>query len=292
MIKEIKPVDTQKILASAAAEAQKWETPLGSKKKGEAQKAFEALANGRIEIGNPQAHMYRLDEADFAKHGVALSPEIAKNMASKSGYDFYVLRVPVMVFPARGSEYRLLEGELKFSAVKGTKHPAIHAIFPEPFWNPVLSWGGSMDLALDGNLNFGVGVPEIKAGALDTQLAARVGATNKLAGFIKIISFEHTLGRMEIESRFSAQRAMWRLDSKQVIRSQKHAQFVVLLQVPKDTKQIVLEAAAQAEVEFEWLIAQINHVFSRLSKTLQGRLEKRDGLPLQDFKTWTLNLPT
>lgn len=290
-MQEIKYIDSARILAEAAAEAHKWETPLGSKKKGKAEKAFEALANGRLEIGTPQARLYHLDEADFAKNGVTIAPEIAKSMQAKNGYHYYALRVPVMLFPARGAQYRILETQFKFSAVKGTRHPAIQAVFPEPYWKPVLSWGGSMDLALDGNLNFGAGVPEMKTTALDAQLAGRVGAMDRLAGFIKILSFEHTLGRMEIASEFSAQRVMWRLDSKQVIHSQKHTQFVVLLKVPKDTKQIVVEAAAQAEVEFQWLVAQINHVFARLSKTLQGRLENPDGLPLQDFQTWTLNLP-
>lgn len=292
-MKTLKRIETQKLLASAIVSSQKWEGTLGKKKKGKAEKVFEALANGRIELGNPQAYICRLDAADFERNGTTLSPEIAKSMQAKDGYHFYVLRVPVLLFPARGAQYRLLESQLTFAPIQGNRAPAIQSIFPEPFWKPVLNFGGKLDLALDGNLNWGVGISANKTqlAKLDNQMAGRAATMNQLVSFIKVIPFEHTLGRMEIESQFSSKRAMWRLDSSQVIRSQKHTQLIVLLKAPKDAKQITLEGVAQAEVSFDWLTAQVEHILKRLPKAIQNIIKNRKGLPLQHFQTWTINLP-
>lgn len=292
-MEQIRRVQTQKLLVSAIASAQKWEGQLGNKHKGKAEKAFEALANGRIELGNPQAHIYCLDPADFEQNGTPLSPEIARSMQARDGYRFYGLRVPVLLFPARGAQYRILEAQLTFAPIQGNRPSAIHSIFPEPFWKPVLSLGGKLDLALDGNLNWGVGIAaaNTELATLEGPLAGKVGILNQFAGFIKVIPFEHTLGRMEIESQFSSRRAMWRLDSRQVIRGQKHTQFIVLLKAPMDARQITMEAVAQAEVSFDWLTAQVEHVFDRLPKAIQDILRKRRGLPLQDIQNWTITFP-
>jgi len=55
-----------------------------------------------------------------------------------------------------------------------------------------------------------------------------------------------------------------------------------------------VEAAAQAEVAFEWLTAQIEHVADRLA-VLNPFLKKGKGIPLQDVspltQPWTLDLP-
>jgi hypothetical protein len=289
----IQRVETAQLLSAAMEAAHKWETPLGEGRKGEAEKAFGAMRDGHIELGHPQAHTQHLHSEDFESRHLELSPEIKKSMQGEGGYAFYVVPVPVMLFPGRGAQYRLLESQLKFGVGRSERRPAIHSIFPEPLWKPVLDWGGKLHLALDGNLQWGAEVEqsEAKIGKLGGQLAGRVKNLNQLTSFIKVIPFEHTLGRMEVEAQFSSNTAMWRLDSKQVIRSQKHVQLIILLKVSKQVGQVRIEAAAQAEVSFDWLTAQIGHVLDRLPKTIQQIVKKRSGLPLQDFQTWILDLP-
>ena len=292
-MKTIQSIDTTQLLNTAITEARKWETPLGKGGRGKAEEAFEALRRGRLELGHPQAHTQRLRPQDFEARGLALSPEIKKSIRGKQGYAFYLVPVPTLLFPGRGAQYRLLESQFTFSVKRGQRHPAIHAIFPEPLWKPVLDWGGKLHLALDSNLHWGVEVAqtEIQIGKLSGQLAGRVENLDQLAGFIKIVPFEHNLGRMEIESQFASQTAMWRLDSQRVIRDEKHVRFMLLIKAPKEVEQVKVEAAAQAEVSFDWLTAQINHVLDRLPESIQQIVQDRQGLPLQDFQTWTLNLP-
>ena len=77
------PIETDALLEQAIAAAGEWETPLGKKRKGKAQLAFESLKNGKIEIGHPQVYTQRLKSKDFEDRRIELSPEIKKSMAGK-----------------------------------------------------------------------------------------------------------------------------------------------------------------------------------------------------------------
>lgn len=294
-MEKIQRMETAQLLSAAIKEAHRWEAELlgDEATKGPAEKAFEALSNGRIELGHPEAYVQRLHPEDFEVRGLELSPEINDSMRGKEGYAFYVMPVPVLLFPGRGAQYRLLESQFEFGVELGQRRPAIHAIFPEPLWKPVLDWGGTFHLALDSNLHWGAEVEGARAqlSRLSGHLAGRVENANQLRSFIKIAPFEYTLGRMEIEAQFSSDTAMWRLDSERIIRSQKHVHLVALLRVPKEVTQMQIQAATQAEPSFVWLAAQIKHVFDRLPQAIQQIVKEHRGLPLQDFQTWNLDLP-
>lgn len=293
-LEPIQPVNNQPLLQNAIAAVQKWEGNLG--KKGEAKKAeaaFTALAQGRIELGHPQGHTHRVRRKAFEEHGLTLSLAIAASMKGKDGYGYYVITIPTLLYPGRGAEYRLLECQLTFTADdKKTRQPAIETIFPEKQWKPVLDWGGSLHLALNALLQWGVEGEEIEAalGSISGELTGRVANSNSLTSFIKIAPFTYSLGRMEIAAEKSSHTAMWRLDSRESIRG-RDGRFVVLLKAHKEIKQIQIEAAAQAEPSFSWLFAQVEHVFDRLPEAIQAIIRRQKGLPLQDFQTWTLNLP-
>ncbi len=127
---------------------------------------------------------------------------------------------------------------------------------------------------------------------LDDQLTNFVGRQNRLRGFMGVTPpFEHNLGQMEITAAFSPSTAAWRLDSAKTIRNQGNMPFVIVTKVPKAATQITIEAAAQAEPSFTWLTAQVSQVFDRLPQAIQQIIRGRKGLPLQDFQTWTLDLP-
>jgi hypothetical protein len=292
-LEPIQPVNSQPLLQEAIASAQKWEGDLGERGKAKkAEAAFTALANGRIELGHPQGHTLRIRRQTFEDHGLLLSPEIIASMKGKDGYAYYAIAIPTLLYPGRGAEYRLLECGLTFTAAKKSRQPAIETIFPEEQWKPVLDWGGNLHLALDTMLQWGVEVEGIEAalGDLSGELAGRVANSNALTSFIKIAPFTYSLGRMEIVAEKSSQTAMWRLDSKESIRG-RDGRFVVLLKAPKEVTQIQIEVAAQAEPSFTWLFAQVEHVFDRLPAAIQAIIRREKGLPLQDFQTWTLDLP-
>jgi hypothetical protein len=293
-MEKIHYIETNTLLDQAIASTQQWEAPLGGKRKGKAQSAFESLRKGRFEIGNPQAYILRLKQKDFTENKIELTPEIKQSMTGQDGYAFFLVPAPLLLFPGRGAQYRLLEGQLTFKAKRDSRESAIHAIFPEPLWRPVLDWGGKLYLGLDGSLQWGTEVEQtkVKIGKLSGELEGRVYNKNQVASFISLLSYQYTLGRMEIEAQFSSDTAMWRLDSKQTIRGQNHVQLVALLKVPKEVRQVRVEVAAQAEISFDWLNAQVEHVFERLPQVWQKIIKDRKGneIPLQDFQTWELEL--
>lgn len=298
---KIQPIDTQHILSEAILAAQKWEAELGepttgkgaSRRKGKAERAFEALQHGMLKVENPQAYLERLRLKDFESMSIPISSDIRKSMNAPDGYRYYKLIAPVLLFPGRGTQYRLVESQFTFNVPQDQRRPGIHSIFPTAEWCPVINWGGDLQLGLDSELNWTVGVDKIKvsAGKLDGEIAGRLVPAAQMSSFIQVGKFVHSLGRMEIEATHTAQTAMWRLDSQRAIRSQGQMQFVTLIKIPKELRQIRLSAAIQVEPNFDWLVAQVHHVLDHLPEALLGIFEKRKGLALQAFEEWKLDLP-
>ncbi len=293
-IKEITRVKTNHLLETAIDVAEKWEADLGEgEEKGKAQKAFEAMRNGSIKIDNPQAFLQKPRMEDFEALGMEVAPDIEKTLSGRDGHAFYILPAPVLLFPGRGAQYRLLESHFAFDAGL-EKHPmGIRNVFPKPMWRPVLEFGGNFNLGLDSELNWTAGLENVEADVsmFDGELSGRVKSGGELGGFLNVTPFEYTLGRMDIEARFSSSTAAWRFDSEDAIRNQGNVQFIFLLKIPEQASRIKVEAAVQAEPSFHWLVAQIQHVFERLPRTIQDIVKGRKGLPLQYFAEWTLDLP-
>lgn len=206
-------------------------------------------------------------------------------MRDKEGWEYILLNLPVLLFPGRGAEYNLVESALTItsSRVSG-RQPAIHTIFPEAKWQKVLEWGGQMELALNSGLTWGVELKRIAfdLGQLSGELAGRVGHEDALASFIRILPFQYDLGRAVIEAQWAGGEAMWRIDSAEAIRGNKQVQFVAIVKVPKEVERIKVSGLAQAEVSFQWLTAQVKHIFEYLSLKLQELIRQRKGIALQD----------
>lgn len=290
----IQPIDTDALLDEAISTARRWETSLSPSTGGrqQATDAFEALKQGRLVLDTPQADVQRIRLEDFAQQNLSVTPKIAEQMGAE-GFAFYIVPLTVLLFPGRGAQYRLLEMQCSFEPLTGPHQLAIQRVFPNPQWKPVLDWGGAFSLALDSNLEWSATVPQtnIDTGIFSGALAGQVKPEAQQGSFVRIDSFNYTLGRMEIEAQFTATVAMWRIDSPQAIRDQRQVRLVMLLKAPSEVRQVTLHAAAQAEASFDWLSAQIGHVFARLSETLQHTIRQQRGLPTQAFQSWTLHLP-
>lgn len=288
----VTPIEMNALFDDAIRAARGWEGHLGKKKTGKAETAFMALKSGRLETGTPNLSIHALKKSDFEKENIYLGPEVEEHFQGKSGLAYYLVPLPVMLFPARGAQYRLLEADLDITPVEAGQDVAIQAIFPEPMWKPILAWGGVMRLGLDSRLTWGMEVKKTEAelAKLKGELALRVKNVNQMKSFIRLLSVEHTLGRMEIEAQYHPRRAMWRLDSKAAIRAQKQTLLVLLLKAPRDVRQVKLSVALQAEPSYDWLIMQVEHVFEHLPEAVRSAIKRRKGLPMQFFDSWTLDL--
>ncbi len=275
--------DVEKIISASIIEAHRWESELGQKKTGKAEKAFRALQEGYIEIGGPQNFVTSVPHKDISNIST-------RGSAQKRKFNYYIIQNPILLYPGRGAQYRLLEVQMKFGASKAKDNPSILNIFPANYWKPVFSWGSNFSLCLDGDFQWKI----FDSSNVMFPPKSLPTVQNKINSYIKVLPFEFEPGRMEVTSQLSSTKAMWRIDSKKIIGNQKKLSFVTVIQVPAHVRQLKLETAIQAEISFEWLAAQISHVYAKLADSisqLSEIFEKRQGLPLQSFKTWTIDLP-
>ncbi len=284
---DIQRVETEQLLEEAIASAHRWEADLGDEEtQGKAEETFRALREGQLKMDNPEAFLQRLNPEDFKQQ------QIDVKMADENGDVIYLLKIPVLLLPERGAEYRLLESQFIFNVETEDGAVGIKNIFPRPEWKPVLQLGGELDLGLDSELNWGAELEkiDIELPKFEGELEGCVSSKNKLTGFLQVMPFKYGWGYKTIEAQFTTATAVWRLDSADTIREQQQVQFVILFKTPKDVTRVTVEAAAQAEPSFSWLTAQIRYVFERLPDAIKQIINQEKGLPLQTFQTWTFNL--
>jgi hypothetical protein len=282
------------LLDEAIASAEKWEGKLGAKGASPAANAFRALKEGKLSLGSPESTLRVIRANDWESKGLTIAESIRGDMQGPEGWNYVVLNLPVLLFPGRGAEYNLVEAALNVQSTRSSaRQPAIHAVFPEAKWKAVLEFGGQMELALDGGLNWGAELDQVglDLGQLGGELAGRVSNKNVLSSFIRVLPFRYELGRAEIEAQWAGGEAMWRIDSAEAIRGNKHVQFVAITKIPQEVERIKVASIAQAEVSFQWLTAQVRNVFEHLSLRMQELLRQRRGIALRDEQTWTLELP-
>ncbi len=270
------------LLDEAIEVAAKWEGNLapGDTDRGKGENALRSLKEGKIALENPQADIKLLPEAS-------------------NDYKYYAIPVPVILWPGRGAEYRLVECGLEFEVLEDTVDDAIaiQRIFPEPVWKPVLALGGCTHLAVDNALEWGIELKgvELQLEELEVALRTRVAQDITAAGFVKIFPFDFTLGRADIVAQGAGKQALWRLDSEQVIREQQQVRFVVLLKTPLTLNCIRLRAVTYAEVNYSWLVMHVRHLWNYFSTAFQDWVETRGQDPqkrigLQDIQEWDLKL--
>jgi hypothetical protein len=288
------PGEVATLLDEAIAAAEKWEGELGSKGATPAADAFRALKEGKLSLGSPEATLRVFRAKDLEEHGIQAESYIRQEMRAKDGWAYLLLNLPVLLFPGRGAEYNLVESALTVTSTRASgRQPAIHTIFPEAKWRPVLEWGGGMELALDSGLTWGAELKraDFDLSQLSGELASRVGNENTLSSFIRVLPFQYDLGRAIIEAQWAGGEAMWRIDSAEEIRGNKQLQFVAIAKVPKEVERMQITGLAQAEVSYQWLTGQVRHVFEHLSAKLQELIRKRQGIALKDQQTWILKIP-
>jgi len=291
--------EAQGILALLFEEVRDEEGPLsGGTKLRAGGTTLQSLRETKLTFGNPRSELIKLTRRLFDDIGVDLT-EIRKQQM-RDHFDFYFLSLSVSLRPVRGAHFGRLECELKFGP-KGPQEPVIQAIFPRSEWRELLSWGGTVNLALNSNIDWGVEVnvldPSMLQG-LPGHLRANVASKGKLGAFIAIPDYSFKLGRTEIAATGTGDsECFWRLENPELKETQT-AQFAVVFTVPKGTTSIELTGLVAAEPEMNWLVSNVSNVLGGLSDSLQRLLrlrdEEREGkerLPIGDYEEWTIELP-
>ena len=270
----------------------------GASRLGKGGEALQGLKETEVTFGNPTNNLIRLNEKLFSNIGIQLS-EIHK-IQMRDQFDFYYMTLSVSMKPKRGAQFTRVECELEFKD-GGLKEPIIQTMFPKSEWREVLSWGVGMNLALNGDLEWGVGIDLAEEGninILPDDIKARIFNKNELNAFVAAPNYSYKLGHSEIVATGEGNSiCFWRIEKPELQMSQT-VQFSIVFKVPKKTKSINLTGIVAAEVNINWLVAQIRNVLEDLSDKLQNLFRKEDDerkgwerLPLGDQESWIIDLP-
>lgn len=291
--------DTQDLLTDLFTEVSAEEGVLsGGIKLGAGGNALQALRETKVTFGNPSNNLIRLTKKLFDEVKVELTEIRQRQMRDQ--FDFYYLTLTVSLQPKRGARFTRVECGLQFGP-KGAGEPIVQAIFPKSEWKKALSWGAGLNLAINGDLEWGVeaSLPDsVKIENLPDHVKANIANKGGLSAFIAAPDFKYELGRDEIVATGEGNsECFWRIEKPDLQKAQT-AQFGIVFKVPKGTKSIELTGLVAAEPNMNWLVANLRDVFEDLSDKLQGLLRREDEerrgherLPVGDHEKWEIALP-
>lgn len=278
------------------AEVTKWEGSLaGGEKLDVGGQALDSLRQTKVQFGNPYTNLVALTAEQLHGSGIELTSIQKEQLEGK--YDFYYMTITVDMQPKPGAHFKSLTCKLNFGP-KGPDEPIVQAIFPQTNWKNVMEFGGGMNLGLDADLKWKVGVDASKLSALvegAPELSANLENKNDMKSHIVLHDFSYDLGRFEIAA-FGEDNSecYWHIqdaDLQKVLT----IKFSVVFKVPKGTKSVTLEGLAWAEPSMSWLTAQVRNVFADLAEKLQALFRRREEagkeLSRGAAERWTLNLP-
>ena len=299
MTNRIAPPDfreAEAVLAELFEEVRNWESSLaGGTRLGLGASAIESLLQTKISFGNPRDELKRLTEAGFHNAGVQLTHDLQRQIQHES--DFYYMTLPVHLRAKPTTQFRQLCCELDFSP-KGEQEPIIHKIFPTSEWKTMMQWGVGMNLALNENLDWNIGIDASKVAEIANfpgELKAHIANKNDLKAYVIVPDYPHELGRSEVLAQGEhSSTCYWYIQKPELTRTGT-VLFTVVFKVPKGTELVNLHATAWAEPNMNWLTADIRDVFSELSDRFKDLLCLKDAsrsLSIGEVEEWApLKLP-
>ncbi len=218
----------------------------------------------------------------FTDRGLAV-PVRFQELARTS--NLYCIHFPIVLFPKRGWAFNRLTASIEFNPgdPEARLRPKAYRILPEREFQTQLEAKTHLEFNLDENLEFKTGVDGAGAPA---NFSA--GASAKVGAGIGIIAgpFTYRVVRAKIEhSAVGLAKVIWRLDGAEFFQEDDFP-LVVVLSVPKETKQVTIAAAMQASRHFNTLSADLLEVFKELGRRFRRFAEA--GMPIEDTKSWDI----
>ncbi len=288
--------ESDKLFTELFEEVQKWESPLSTRStqlsKGAA--AVQDLMQSKVSFGNPSDKLILLTEEIFKDVGVELNSIYRRQM--RETHDFYYMTVTVDLRPKPGAKFWRLSCQMDFSP-KGEKEPIVQTIFPESKWQSLMSFGVGMNLALNENLEWNVGVDTSAFAELVKipDIKASISTKNELKAFVVVPDYPYEAGAFEIIAQGSgSSECFWRIEESD-IQKMTTVKFAIVFKVPKDSESITLRGVVWAEANMDWLFATVRDAFSemgeRFKSLFRNKGEEINKLSRGDEKEWVLTLP-
>ena len=265
------PQETQNHLLTLQEEVNNWTGGLDAGKSVSLGAAdIQLYRSAKIKFSNPLANLEPLTPTLFEQVGIQLSPLHAEQMRHR--FDFYHMTLSVQMRPEPGTYFRALGCQLNFG-MDTAGEPIVVSIFPDEQWQEVYKFGGSLQLNLDGNLGFEVGIEGLDTAVAQSTLPAHLQSKlinkNEMNSFIQIPAFAYSRGRFNIAAYGpDGSECYWYLDNDEISQTLT-AQFTIVFKVPKGSKAISLKGVAWAEPDMNKLTANFRPVITRFQNSLR-----------------------
>lgn len=300
MINELSPPnlpEADALLSDLLQEVQNWEGTLaGGTKLGVGAEAIDSLFQSKVTFGNPTDRLIRLTEKTFKNSRTELKDMYKQQMREQ--FDFYYMTLTVDLRPERAAKFWRLTCQLDFRR-KGSSEPIIQKLFPTQKWRSLMSFGVGMDVGLNGNLDWSIGVDSSQLAQLlellPGEVKANVNNKDNFKAFLAVPAYQYELGHPEILTNGEGNSTCyWRIQDNE-LQKIGTAKFAIVFKVPKGTESITLEGKVWAEPSINWLTANLEDVAAKLSENFQNLLgqgnEAVSRFARGDSERWTLILP-
>lgn len=300
MTDKLSPPDLQEaneLLSDLLEEVQRWEGTLaGGTKLGPGAEAVTNLKDSKVSLGNPNDKLTLLTEKNFQDTEIELNSIYRQQM--KNQYDFYYLTLTVGLRPKATAQFWRLFCELDFGP-KGDEEPILQNVFPNEKWRSVLNAGVGMNIGLNGNLDWTVGVDSSALTSVLEQVPGEIKGeitnNNEFNAFMVMSAYKYEFGHFEIlATGKGGSTAYWRIED-QALKKTGTVEFATVFKVPKAIQQIELVAKAWVEPDVNWLFVDVRDVAGELSEHFKQLLRNKEEAASKfvrwDAERWQLQLP-
>jgi hypothetical protein len=205
-------------------------------------------------------------------------------------HDLYCVDFPVYLHAKRGWGFKRLEAIVEFNPENSdamTRPKAIR-ILPDKQFQTQLQAGTRLEFGLDENLDFSAKSGAMEARAGSAQVSASAGAGAKASTGFKLLAgpFAYQVKKAKIDhSAVGLEKVFWRVDGAEFFQENDFP-LVVVLQVPKGTKEVKVAAVMQASRTFSFFTADLQDAVGELGRKIRSFFEA--GAPIQDQQLWDI----
>lgn len=284
----------EQLLSKASQTAQAFSSELGDEKalgpdaaQTVASQLMEQLNQEVAQFG-AQPDVYELREDHFIK-GKLDVPVSFKELCQQ--YNFYWVRFPIILAPLDNMPFYKLDCAVEFNPgiADGHLRPKARMILPERKFQKLLELKDNIELHIGENFEFEAATPEIDLQTpAGPKVKASAGVTAKAAGNLGLIAgpFVYSVKKAQINhSGIGSEKVFWKLDGAEFFQEDEPT-LIVVLQVPKEVKQVRIAAALQAYHHFNLWAASLSSVIDYFGKRLANFF--RQGAPIRDEQMWDI----